>query len=186
MMRTFRNMTKWLIGLMFVTFVAWMVFDVGMDISGRGRGSSSEIARVNGTRIDQTTFYTALRNAQENQRRRAGSAPTTLEAQKELENSVLEEMYQQILLNNELRRRGIRVTNDEIIAAAKTSPPPEVIEAPDFQTDGKFDMNKYQRFVATTPEFQLGLEARYREEIPRLKLFEELAVGPYTPAASSS
>lgn len=184
MMRSFRGMAKWIMIVLAVAFVGWMVFDVGMDVTGRGgAGVSNEIARVNGTSIDQQTFYTSLRNAQEAERRRTGSAPTTLEEQKQLENRVLEEIYQQILLNNELRRRGIRVSNEEIIAAARTSPPPEVMDHPDFKTDGQFDMAKYQRYVATTPEFQLGLEARYREEIPRLKLFEGLAAGVYVPTS---
>lgn len=184
MMRSFRGMAKWIMIVLAVAFVGWMVFDVGMDVTGRGgAGVSNEIARVNGTTIDQQTFYTAVRNAQEAQRRRAGSAPTTLEEQKQLETAVLEELYQQILLNNELRRRGIRVTNEEIIAAARTSPPPEVMNHPDFKTDGQFDIAKYQRYVATTPEFQMELEARYREEIPRLKLFEGLAAGVYVPTS---
>lgn len=176
-------MAKWIMLILAVAFVGWMVFDVGMDVAGRGGGGVTEIARVNGTAIDQQAFYTALRNAQENQRRRSGSAPITLEDQTQLQNAVLEDMIQQVILTDELRRRGIRVSDEEIIAAAKTAPPPEVLELPDFQTDGKFDMAKYQRFVAATPDYQNALVQRYREEIPRLKLFEELTSGVYLPTS---
>ena len=87
MMRHFRGMAKWIMVVMTVAFVGWMVFDVGMDVTGRGNnGVSADIARVNGTRIDQQTFYAALRTAQETQRKRSGSAPTTLEDKKQLEN----------------------------------------------------------------------------------------------------
>src|SRR5256885_2969496 len=185
MMRTFRGMAKWLIGLMFVTFVGWMVFDVGMNISGRGQGAQAELARVNGERIDVTSFYGAVRTAQEQQRRSAGSSPVTLEDQRALEDAVLEELVQQKLLKDELQRRGIRVTNEEIVAAARSSPPAEVQRIPEFQTEGKFDGTKYQRYLASNadPTFLEALEARYREEIPRLKLFEELAAGVYVPTA---
>jgi len=183
MMRTMRGMAKWLMGLLAFAFVGWMVFDVGMDVTGRGGGSPSEIARVNGRKIDATTFYAALRNAQEMQRNRVGSAPTTLDDQRALENAVLEDLVQQILLREELERRGIGVSDEEIIAAARTSPPPEIQSVPEFQTDGQFDLEKYRRYLAANadPGFLQSLEARYREEIPRLKLFEEVASGVYVP-----
>ncbi|MSR05558.1 MAG: hypothetical protein EXR93_00590 [Gemmatimonadetes bacterium] len=186
MMRHFRGMAKWIMVVLTVAFVGWMVFDVGMDVTGRGNnGASADIARVNGTRIDQQTFYAALRTAQETQRKRSGSAPTTLEDQKQMENSVLEDLVQQILLRDELARRGIKVTNEEIISAAQNSPPPELEQVPEFQTDGRFDLAKYKRYLAANadPQFLQALEARYRDEIPRLKLFEELASGVYVSTA---
>ena len=185
MMRTFRGMAKWLMVVMAVTFFGWLVFDVGANLSGRGATAQPELARVDGQKIDATTFYGAVRNAQEQQRRTNGSAPTSLEDQKALEDAVLEDLVQQVLLQKELSRRGIRVTNEEIIAAAKNSPPPEVQQIPEFQTEGKFDFNKYQRYLNANadPNFLLALESRYRQEIPRLKLYEELASGVYVPTA---
>ncbi|MBI4420836.1 MAG: peptidyl-prolyl cis-trans isomerase [Gemmatimonadetes bacterium] len=180
-----RGMAKYLMGILTMAFVAWLVFDVGADITGRGGGTQTVLARVNGKKIDAQAFYGAVRAAQEQQRRSQGSAPVTLEDQKALENAVLEEMVQQALLRDELRRRGITVTDEEIVAAARTAPPPEVQQIPEFQTDGKFDLDKYQRYLGANadPAFLQALEARYREEIPRLKLFEELASGVYVPSS---
>src|SRR6267142_3700044 len=125
MMRTFRGMAKWLMGVMAVTFIGWMVFDVGMGISGQGvSGMGQPIAKVNGTPIPQIAYQTALQTATE-QRSRQGAGPSTLDDQKALGDAVMEDLIREILLNQELKRRDLKVSNEEIIAAAQNAPPPE-------------------------------------------------------------
>ncbi|MCH8255222.1 MAG: peptidylprolyl isomerase, partial [Gemmatimonadetes bacterium] len=142
-------------------------------------------ARVNGTKIDLQTYNSALRSAQERQRFEGGGYGYTLEEQRAFEDAVFEELVQQVLLQQEYSRRGIRVSDDEIIAAAQFSPPPEIIQAPDFQTDGVFDFDKYRRFLASNvdPSFMFALEARYREEIPLTKLRQQLITDVYVTDA---
>ncbi len=185
-MRSMRANAKWIMLLVALAFVGWMVFDVGMDLSGQGGASIGDAAaRVNGTKIDLQTYYNALRAAQERRRFEGGGYGYTLEEQRAFEDAIFEELVQQVLLRQEYNRRGIRVSDDEIIAAAQFSPPPEVIQAPDFQTDGVFDLDKYRRFLASNvdPSFMFALEARYREEIPRTKLFEQLITDVYVTDA---
>ncbi len=186
MIQAMRASAKWVMGVLVLAFVGWMVFDVGMGISGGGSYRPGDaIAKVNGERIDLQTYYAALRNAQENQRRQSGSAPMTQEEQKQLENSVMESLIQDILLHEEYRRRHITVSPEEIVAQAQNDPPAEIQNAPEFQTDGKFDLNKWQRFLASgaNPELDQALEAQYRQEIPRAKLFNQLVSDVYVPDA---
>jgi len=185
-MRSMRANAKWIMLVVALAFVGWMVFDVGMDLTGQGGASIGDAAaRVNGTKIDLQTYYNALRAAQEQRRFEGGGYGYTLEEQRAFEDAVFEELVQQILLQQEYNRRGIRVSDDEIIAAAQFSPPPEIIQAPDFQTDGVFDLDKYRRFLASNvdPSFMFALEARYRQEIPRNKLFEQLITDVYVTDA---
>lgn len=182
MIRTMRSSAKWIMGVLVVAFVGWMVFDVGMGITGGGSYRPGDaIAKVNGTRIDLQTYNDALRNTQERQRLQTGSAPLTREGQQALEDAVLENLVQEILLREEFAKRGITVSDDEIVAAAQNSPPPEITSAPEFQTEGQFDLAKYQRFIASRsdPNFLMALEARYRDEIPRAKLFDQLVADVY-------
>ena len=184
MIQAMRASAKWVMGVLVIAFVGWMVFDVGMGISGGGSYRPGDaIAKVNGEDINLQTYYAALRNAQENQRQQAGAAPTTQEAQQQLENSVMESLIQDVLLREEYRRRHITVSSQEIIQAAQQDPPAEVQKAPEFQTDGKFDINKWQRFLASgaDPNLDAALEAQYRQEIPRLKLFNQLVADVYVP-----
>ena len=183
MMREMRANAKWIMVAVAVAFVGWMVFDVGMDVGGQGGGGSpTEVARINGTKIDVQTFYTAVRNAQD-QQRQAGTPIFTLEDQRALEDQVLESFVQQIALQDEYERRDIRVTDDEIRQAAMTTPLPEMLEVPDFQTDGEFDLGKYQRFLRTQSDlaFMLAIEGRYRDLLPQQKLIERLQAGVFVP-----
>ena len=186
MMRTMRASAKWIMGVVAVTFVGWMVFEVGMDATARGSSAGNVVARVNGRAIDATTFYQAVRNEQERRRAEQQPVAVTLEEQQQFEDAVLEQLVQDMLLRTEFNRRGIRVSDQEIVEAARTSPPPEVLELPQFQTEGQFDLQKYQRFVASAadPTFLLALEARYREELPRIKLYEQLTAGVFVADAA--
>ena len=55
--------------------------------------------------------------------------------------------------------------------------------APELQTEGRFDAEKYQRLLASPQARQSGLllqlEQYYRSEIPREKLFDQIASGAY-------
>ncbi len=181
MMRTMRASAKWIMGAVAISFVGWLVFDVGMDVGGRGGSTFTDvIARVNGQKIDVQTFYGAVRNAQE-QQRAAGSPILTMDDQRDLEDQVLEMIVQQVALQDELERRGIAVTDEEIREAARNQPLPEMLQVPEFQTEGQFDLSKYQRYLQSQQDlgFLLAIEARYREEIPRLKLYERLTSDVY-------
>jgi peptidyl-prolyl cis-trans isomerase D len=178
-MRTMRARAKWIMAVVAVFFVGWMIYGYGMDIAGRGAQATTTVGRVNGRSIDANTFYTAVRNEQERRRQTGEPIPSTMEEQRQLEDAVFDELVQSVLLRDELRRRGISVSDEEIIQAARTTPPPEVMTAEQFQTDGQFDLQKYQRFVAASadPSFLMALEARYRDELPRMKLFEQVTAG---------
>jgi len=180
-MRTMRGIAPWIMVIVAVSFVGWMVFEVGMDVSGRGTaGANDEVGRVNGRRIDLRSYLVALQNAQQAQQNQGG-AGRTLEEQRALEDAVFEQLVQEALLRAEYERRGITVTDDEVRQAMLNAPPEEIIRIPEFQTEGQFDLEKYRRFLQTQadPTFRLGLEARYRDEIPRLKLLERLTSDVY-------
>jgi parvulin-like peptidyl-prolyl isomerase len=76
------------------------------------------------------------------------------------------------------------VTEEEILAAARNSPPPELMQSPEFQTDGRPDLGKWQRYLATASrDFKLLLEAQYRDAIPQIKLQQYLTADVYVSDA---
>lgn len=180
-MRTMRGIAPWIMLVVAVAFVGWMVFDVGMDVTGQSTGpQGGEIARVNGRAIFQQQFSIAVRQAQD-QQRQAGGPPLTLEEQRQLEDQVLEQLVQQILLDEEYHRRGIRVTDAEVRDALLNAPPQELLDIPEFQTEGQFDLAKYQRYVLSRADlaFEQALTARYRDELPRFRLLERVTSDVY-------
>jgi peptidyl-prolyl cis-trans isomerase D len=184
MMQQMRASAKWIMLFLALAFVGWMIFDVGLSAGqGGGVSMSDAVARVNGTKIDLQTFNNAVRNASEQQRQMYGSAPVTLEQQRALEDRVLESLIEEILLEQEFRRRDLGATDQEIIQAAQSSPPQELLTEEQFFTDGQFDLTKYQRYLAADRNLQFALEARYRLEIPRSKLFQQLTSDVYVSDA---
>src|SRR3989304_1699365 len=130
MMRSMRASAKWIMGVVAFFFVGWMIYGYGMDIAGRGATASNVLAKVNGRTVDAQTFYNAVRAEQERRRQQEAPVPTTLEEQQQLEDAVLEQIVQSIVLEEEFRRRGIKVSDQEIIEAARTTPPPEGMDLP--------------------------------------------------------
>ncbi len=182
MMRTMRGIAPWIMVIVAVSFVGWMVFEVGMDVGGQtSGGAANEVVSVNGRSIDLQTFYTAVRNAQELRRQQGIPTGVTLEEQRELEDAVVEQLIQELLLEQEYRRRGISASDREVRDALLNAPLPELQQVPEFQTEGQFDLAKYQRYLRSgaDPNFALALEARYRQEIPRYKFLDRITSDVY-------
>ncbi len=177
MMRTMRGIAPWIMIIVAVSFVGWMIFEVGMDATGRGAASAlDDVGSVNGQNIDVQTYYSTLRNTQEQQRQRGVPLPTTLEERRQVEDAVMEQLVQQMLREQEYRRRGIIVTDDEVRETMLNAPPRELLQVPEFQTDGRFDLLKYQRYLQSgaDPAFQFAIEQQTRQMLPFLKLQDRL------------
>lgn len=176
MMRQMREATKPIMLFTALAFVALMVFQWGMDITGRSSGGMGEIGRVNGEPVMYETYMAAYRQlyeqVQAQQEELIGSQQNS-----EIEDRAFDEVVTQILIGQELRRRGITVTDQEISEAAQFSPPdylrPQFLDA-----SGNFDLARYQSFLSTLPPEQLLiLEAYYRDVIPRSKLLRQVTAG---------
>ena len=176
MMRQLREATKPIMIFTAAAFVALMVFEWGMDITGRSAGAVGEIGTVNGDGVGYEDYMAAYRNLYD-QAQQSQSEPLTSQQVKELEDAAFDEVVTQTLIRQELKRRGITVTNDEIRDAAQYSPPADLRS--EFTDElGNFDFARYQSFLAQLPQDQLlVLEAYYRDVIPRGKLLRQVASG---------
>ena len=180
MMRQMRENTKWIMLATALAFVALMVFQWGMDISGRSSGRVGEIGKVNGEAVKYDAYMATYRNLYD-QAQQSQDQPISTQQNTDLENAAWDQLVNQILVKQELDRRGIQVTDQEIQQAAKYQPPPEFRQSPVFQTDGKFDLQKYQQYLATAADQQLllQLEQYYRDVLPRGKLLRQVSSGIY-------
>ncbi len=176
MMRQMREVTKPIMLLAAGAFVALMVFEWGMDASGRSSGGFGEIGRVNGAGVAYDDYMAAYRNLYD-QRQRAQEEPITSQQNRDIEDAAWEEVVNQILIRQELKRRGISVSDDEIRAAAQYNPPQDL--RPQFvDSEGRFDPAAYQAYLAQAPQdMLLMLEAYYRDVIPRGKLLRQVSSG---------
>jgi len=176
-----RNNTKWIMLVTAFAFVGLMVFQWGMDITGQSGLSIGEIGSVNGTPVSYDAFNQTYRSLFD-EIQASQEDPVTTQQVSDLEDAAFDEVVNQILIRQELRRRGIVVTNEELLTAARFSPPPEFQTSPAFQTDGVFDIQKYQTFLSspTIDDLMLlQLEMYYRDVIPRTKLMRQVSSDLY-------
>jgi peptidyl-prolyl cis-trans isomerase D len=147
---------------------------------------TTPVAVVNGHEILYNDYVQQYQNEIQ-QQQQSGGRTLSEDDIRRIQNATFDRMVMDVLLQQEYERRGIVVTNEEIQQYAKFAPPPWVQSSPDLQTDGQFDMQKYQRLLASSYAKQsgilVGLEQYYRSEIPRRKLLDQIASGIYVTDA---
>jgi len=187
MLTTLRERTKYIMLILAIAFVGWLVFDVGMGVSGQGQYQAGQNAgKVNGKPIPYQDFLEVSRLASNQWRQENPGANQSREEQLRVEDAAFEQLVQDRLLQAEWLRRGIGVSDRELVSAVQNSPPPEVQGSSEFQTDGRFDIEKWRRFLASSamrPEDLQALEGRYREELPKIKLFRQVTSDVYVSDA---
>jgi peptidyl-prolyl cis-trans isomerase D len=178
-LQSMRSAAKYIWIFIVVVFVGVFLFTETSGLLGRARiTTGTAVAKVNGDEISYTTWVQAAQQRIQQEQQGRGRS-LTLDEEEQIRNEVFNQLVQSILLDQEYKRRGIRVTDEEIVQAAQFSPPPQFMQSPELQTDGRFDLEKYQRFLKSAAARQQGLyfqlENYYRSEIPRAKLYEQVA-----------
>jgi peptidyl-prolyl cis-trans isomerase D len=184
MMQFFRSIAKPLILVTAIAFFTWLVVDLSGLSGGGGLLTRTSVGKVNGTSVDIRTFQASVQQAIDSRQRQTG-ASLSLEEVNQVRNQVWEQAVQEIIFRAEYKRYGLRTTPGEIAEAIRVSPPREVLEDALFQTDGKFDIGKYQRWLTSSAGQQAipFLEERYREELLRGKLLRRVIGDVYVSDA---
>lgn len=180
MMRQLRESTKFVMIIVAVAFVGLMVFEWGMDFSGQTTtgGQMTALGRVNGEEITvdayQRQYQILLEQAQQ-------QAPEGLsdEQLERVEQRAWDDIVNMTLLREEARDRGIEVGDTELIEYIKFNPPPDMASLPAFQTEGRFDLEKYQQALADPALSQTWAEyeRQMRQTLPILRLQEQVIAG---------
>lgn len=183
MLQSMRSAAKYIWIVLIVAFVGSFLLYETSGLAGRAPvTTTTSIATVNGEEILLTTWQNAVTQLEQQQQQQLGRG-ITLDERQTLEDRAFEELVNELLLQQEYKRRGIAVSDDEILQAARVAPPPQATQSPDLQTDGQFDIEKYRRLLSSPMAKQsgmlAGLEAYYRSEIPKQKLFEQIASSAY-------
>jgi peptidyl-prolyl cis-trans isomerase D len=181
MMQAFRRSAK----VIAVVFAVLMFIFVVTSVDWSALGSSQTIGKVNGRSIDARTYQNIVQQSID-ARQRQSPAPMGLEDYQQVRDEVWDQIVQSSVLDAEYRRRGISVSEDEVVQAIRNSPPPEFRNVPEFQTDSQFDLGKYQRWLTSSvaQQYLPALEAQYREELQRNKLLRVVTSDIYLSDAA--
>src|SRR5438477_359516 len=185
MMRAMREITKPVFWVVAVSFIGWMAYGQITDIVGGGR---DVVLKVDGTIVRSQPFQQQYQATLEQYRRQQGGGRLSREDERQVQDRVADQFIQKILLDRAYHRFGITVSDDEIIQAARSSPPPQILQQvlqdPTFQTNGQFDITKWQRYISSAgSEFASQVEQLYREYLPQRRLEEYLTADLYVSDA---
>ena len=178
------NLTK-AFAVFAVFFIVYIVLDWGMDISGRRHqgGAGDYIGSVNGTKIAYRDFSELLRQQTDAIRKRTGTEPDE-ETDRQIRNQVWNALVQQLLIEHEVDRLGIRVTDEEIRDILLGPHPPEMVANQFKDSSGVFNRAAYDRAVADPQNreawIQVENELRQQRRLEKLQslLFATTRVTP--------
>ena len=182
MLKNLRNVVliKAMMWIVAISFVALMVFDWGaggMTCAGPG----DTVGVINGQKISHQQFVEALRDAS----RQAKSGNNAEPEESQLISQIWDQMVAQILYAQQIEAHEIAVSDAEVNFINRNQPVEWVRNQEVFQTDGKFDPEKYGRFLDdpgtySSPErnqFVLSAEYAVRQAVLISKLQEMVAGG---------
>jgi len=179
-----RGLAKYVWVLVALFFVGGFLLYETSGLMGRTPvTATTAVAVVNGTEIPYQAYIARVQQEIQSQQQQAGGRSLSQDDNRRIENAVFDQMVNDVLLQEQYRKRGIVVTDDEVREFARYAPPPWIVQAPELQTNGRFDPEKYQRLLASPQARQGGLlvslEQYYRSEIPREKLLDQVTSGVY-------
>ncbi|MBU8932867.1 MAG: peptidylprolyl isomerase [candidate division Zixibacteria bacterium] len=174
MFEALRKMILPIIIVVLFFFVGMIVLEWGLGLSSRQATVEQDLAAIiNGEKIDWRSYNAIYNNLYQAEAK---------DAEDELPESKVNELHQEAwrqilhetLVMQEVAKNNLVVTNEELYAYLRLSPPPELQGLPYFQTDGKFDYQKYINAMAdpqATP-FWAQVEVSARRDVTRVKLQE--------------
>jgi peptidyl-prolyl cis-trans isomerase D len=184
MMQVFRSIAGKVAAAVFAVLMLIFLW-TSVDWSQIRGGSRTNIGEINGVGIPLRSYQQIVQNQLEARQRQTGRSLSSEEVE-EIRSSVWDDLIQQQTLEREYRARGIEVTPDEIATAIAENPLPDFLQRPEFQTDGKFDLSKYQRWLRSSAAIQYVplLEAQYADQIRQAKLLRVVTGDVYLSDAA--
>ncbi len=180
LMGTLREGTHVILWILLITFVGSLAIgglvggaDILDIITGRSKLIDA-VALVNGESIKSEDYFNYV-NLRYDQVRTQGAGEITDELRVQIGNEVWNELVTESLIMQEINKRNIRATDEEVIWHMKENPPSYFRQDTIFQTNGKFDMSKYRQALSN-PDYNWRVyEDDIRASLPRQKMINLLA-----------
>jgi peptidyl-prolyl cis-trans isomerase D len=165
---------KFIIAGAAVIFILLIIFDWGFDITGRkGRGGAQAeiLGMVNGKEVNHRLFSELVRRAVENQKKQQ-NADIDAETEREIRSQVWNQLIDEMLIEQEIDRLGISVSDQEIRDIVMGPNPPEYLVQQFKDSTGTFRRDAYQNAMRDPQNKQawIQVEEGIRQEQKRRKL----------------
>lgn len=175
MMQTMRKNMKLVLWILVFAFIATIVFSWGMG-GFKGRGPKQGIAAtINGKQISVDQLEQMYQRRYQYEQTQNGS-DLGEDQVKQLRSQVWDELIRDMLVEREVRKLGIRASDKEIAYLVQHSPPDFIRQNEHFQTDGKFDPQKYEQYLRNPAAARdlMMIEESYRKSLPGQKFANQM------------
>ena len=180
LMGTLREGTHVILWILLITFVGSLAIgglvggaDILDIITGRSKYIDA-VAIVNGESIKSEDYFNFV-NLRYDQVRTQGDGEITDAVRVQVGNEVWKELVTEKLIMQEIDKRNIRATDEEVVWHMTENPPSYFRQDTIFQTNGKFDMNKYRQALSNPGYNWRIYEDDIRRSLPRQKIINLLA-----------
>ena len=165
---------KFIIAGAAVIFIVLIIFDWGLDLTGRrGRGGSTAevLGKVNGKEVSYKQFSELVRRTVENQKKQQNSEIDE-ETERQIRSQVWNQLVDEMLIEQEIDRLGITVTDQEIRDIVNAQNPPDFLVQQFKDSTGTFRRDAYQRAMMDPQNKAawIQVEEMLRQEQKRRKL----------------
>ena len=136
-----------------IAFLLLIVLEWGMDLQGmRGGGRSEVLGKVSGKKITYKEFEEVLKNVTENQRTQTGTDMNENQL-KQARDQVWQNLVTQRLIEDEIKRLGITVTDQEIVDWVHGDNPPEELRRMFIDSTGRFRKELYEQVLSNPNQY---------------------------------
>ncbi|TKJ41683.1 hypothetical protein CEE37_03705 [candidate division LCP-89 bacterium B3_LCP] len=175
MMQTMRQNMKAILWILILAFIGTIVFSWGM---GGFQGSGPKqgiVASINGVEITFERLQDLIQQKLVYEQNQSETDLTEYRT-KQIRTEVWDELVRDIIIEQEVQRLGIKISDKEIAHLIQTNPPDFIRQNEYFQTDGFFDETKYQEFLRNPRAASdlMMIEESYRKSLPQQKFLNQI------------
>ncbi len=150
MTRMRESMPVILFGLL-IAFLITIIFEWGMDYLGTRGGQSNIVGEIEGKKITYQEFNEQVKNVADNQKQQTGSEPDE-NTYKQIRQQVWDQLVTQRLVEKEIEKLGLKVTDQELSDWFRGDNPPDEVKRM-FADSSGFRSDIYSQFVANPVQF---------------------------------
>jgi parvulin-like peptidyl-prolyl isomerase len=130
------------------------------------------IGKVNGTKITPQQYNLKIQEIKERYESQGQRVDESYMPY--IQNTAWEELVNEILWQQQIKKHRIKVTEAEIKNAIENDIPQELLQNESLQTNGVFDKKKYFQALNNSPQFKLQMYEYMKTYLPRKKLQQKI------------
>jgi peptidyl-prolyl cis-trans isomerase D len=155
-------MAKVILGLITIPFALF-----GIDSYLNQAGSNVAIAKVNGDKISIQEYSNTMENVR-NRMQSEGKVDTAMLESAQFKQSVLDGLITRRLVNEEIQKTNFKISNEQLSQ--------HILGMPEFQENGKFSEDLYQKTLAQNKMTATKFENDRRSELLTQQARDSLAM----------